>query len=196
MWDLGSLTRVQIPTPCIARWNLNHWTAREVPRAFKKLLKLLTVSRWSPIFSSPLFIIPWLGTDIHPSYVYVYSFFASHYLVAQSCPTLCDAMDCSLPGSSAHGIFQSRILEWVTTSFFRGSPWSRNWTHISCIGKQILYHWAPREAPLHVYLCTKYRNVSKWFCVWGGCLLPVCSWSLKSGARLKSWCPHSAWGSY
>ena len=33
--------------------------------------------------------------------------------VAQSCPTLCDPRDCSLPGSSAHGIFQARVLEWV-----------------------------------------------------------------------------------
>ena len=32
--------------------------------------------------------------------------------VAQSCPTLCDPMDCSLPGSSAHGIFQAKVLEW------------------------------------------------------------------------------------
>ena len=41
-------------------------------------------------------------------------------LVAQSCLTLCDPMDCSLPGSSAHGIFQARILEWVAISFSRG----------------------------------------------------------------------------
>ena len=37
--------------------------------------------------------------------------------VAQSCPTLCDPMDCSLPGSSVHGIFQARVLEWVATAF-------------------------------------------------------------------------------
>ena len=37
--------------------------------------------------------------------------------VAQSCPTLCDPMDCSLPGSSVHGIFQARVLEWVAISF-------------------------------------------------------------------------------
>ena len=37
---------------------------------------------------------------------------------AQSCPTLSDPMDCSLPGSSAHGIFQARVLEWVSTGFF------------------------------------------------------------------------------
>ena len=38
-------------------------------------------------------------------------------LVAQSCPTLCDPMDCSLPGYSVHGILQARILEWVAISF-------------------------------------------------------------------------------
>ena len=38
--------------------------------------------------------------------------------VAQSCPTPCDPMDCSPPGSSVHGIFQARILEWVAISFF------------------------------------------------------------------------------
>ena len=37
--------------------------------------------------------------------------------VAQSCPTLCDPMDCSLPGFSIHGNFQARILEWVAISF-------------------------------------------------------------------------------
>ena len=39
--------------------------------------------------------------------------------VAQSCPTLCDPMDCSLPGSSLHGILQARVLEWVAISFSR-----------------------------------------------------------------------------
>ena len=41
--------------------------------------------------------------------------------VAQSCPTLCDPMDCSPPGSSVHGILQARILEWVAISFSRES---------------------------------------------------------------------------
>ena len=36
--------------------------------------------------------------------------------VIQLCPTLCDPMDCSLPGSSVHGVFQARILEWVAIS--------------------------------------------------------------------------------
>ena len=41
--------------------------------------------------------------------------------VAQLCPTLCDPMDGSLPGSSIHGIFQARVLEWVAISFSRGT---------------------------------------------------------------------------
>ena len=51
--------------------------------------------------------------------------------VAQSCPTLCDPMDCCLSGSSVHGIFQARVLEWIAISFSRGygpdpgiEPWS------------------------------------------------------------------------
>ena len=49
------------------------------------------------------------------------------------CLTLCDPMDCSLPGSSVHRILQGRILEWVAMSSSRGSSWPRDWTHISCI---------------------------------------------------------------
>ena len=41
--------------------------------------------------------------------------------VAQSCPALCDPMDCSLPGSSVHGIFQARVLEWGAIAFSVGS---------------------------------------------------------------------------
>ena len=59
--------------------------------------------------------------------------------VTQSCPTFCDPMDCSLPGSSIHGIFQAKVLEWVAIAFSRGSSQPRTRTHISCIGRQILY---------------------------------------------------------
>ena len=52
---------------------------------------------------------------------------------AQSCPTLCDPVGCSPPGSSVHGISQASILEWVAISFSRGSSRSKDWTHISCI---------------------------------------------------------------
>ena len=51
-------------------------------------------------------------------------------LVAQSCPTLCDPMDCSPPGFSVHGISQARILEWIATSFSRGSSLPRDRTQV------------------------------------------------------------------
>ena len=51
--------------------------------------------------------------------------------VSQSCPTLCDLMDRSLPGSSVYGILQARILEWVAFPFSRGSSQTSDWTQVS-----------------------------------------------------------------
>ena len=75
--------------------------------------------------------------------------------VAQSCPTLCDPLDCSPPGSSVHGILQARILEWVVTSSSRGSSQPRDQTHVSCvacIGRWMLYHWATWEDCIYIWL--------------------------------------------
>ena len=54
-------------------------------------------------------------------------------------------MDCSWPGSSVSGIFQVRILEWVTSSFSMGSSQPRDWTQVSYMGRWIFYCWATRE---------------------------------------------------
>ena len=61
--------------------------------------------------------------------------------VAQLCPTLCDPMDCSPPGSSAHGILQARLLEGVAISFSRG-PSRRKFfvSGVYCTGRWILYN--------------------------------------------------------
>ena len=67
----------------------------------------------------------------------------------QLCPTLCDPMDHSPPGSSAHGILLARMLEWVAVPSSRGSSLPRDWTcisKVSCIGKQALYTRATWEA--------------------------------------------------
>ena len=72
---------------------------------------------------------------------------------AQSCPTLCDSMDCSPPGSSEHGILHARLLEWVSTSYSRGSSWPRDQSYLPCvswIGRWTLYHWDTWEAPKSV----------------------------------------------
>ena len=78
--------------------------------------------------------------------------------VAQSCPTLCDPMDCSPPGSSVHGILQARILEWVAISFSRGSSQPRDQTQVSCIAGRRFNFWATREAlciyvSIYIYKC-------------------------------------------
>ena len=66
--------------------------------------------------------------------------------VTQSCLTLCDPMDCSLPDSSVHGIIQARILQWVPVLFSRGCSWPRNWTRVYCIRGRFFTTWATREA--------------------------------------------------
>ena len=65
-------------------------------------------------------------------------------LVAQSCLTLCNPMDCSLPGSSVLGILWARILEWVAIPFSRGFSWFRDWTQISWTAGRFFTIWATR----------------------------------------------------
>ena len=79
-------------------------------------------------------------------------------------------MDCSPPGSSLHGLFQARILEWVAISYSRGSFRTRDQTQVSCvscIGRQILYHcttWKARivilkiTPTLFLLIWTKYKS--------------------------------------
>ena len=62
-------------------------------------------------------------------------------LVAQLCLTLCNPLDCSLPGSYVHGIFQARVLEWVVISSSRGSSQTRDWTCVSCNADRFFTHW-------------------------------------------------------
>ena len=66
--------------------------------------------------------------------------------VTQSCPTLCDPLDCSPPGSLVHGIFQAWILEWGAISFSRGSSQPRDWTQVSRVVGRCFTVWATREA--------------------------------------------------
>ena len=82
--------------------------------------------------------------------------------VAQSCLTLCDPVDCSLPGSSLHGILQART-HWsgFAISFSRGSSWLRNHTRVSRIPGRRFNLWATREARSMSSECLK------WGCDWG-----------------------------
>ena len=86
--------------------------------------------------------------SLPPPLLYGFNFFSRFSIVVQSlCHAWlsCNPMGCSPPGSSVHGMFQARTLEWVAISFCGGFCWPRDWTHVSCIGKWILYHWATWE---------------------------------------------------
>ena len=66
----------------------------------------------------------------------------------------CNPIDCSLPGSSVHGVLQARILGWVAISFSRASSRPRNRTRVSCIAGRLFTDWATREALWLIQYCT------------------------------------------
>ena len=71
------------------------------------------------------------------------------YMYAQSCPSLCDPMDCNSPGSFVSGIFQVRILEWVAIFYSSDQP---HFSCIACIGGQILFTTVPTGKPIWIIL--------------------------------------------
>ena len=85
-----------------------------------------------------------------PSAILLY--FNTKVEAAQSCLTLCDPLDCSLPGSSVHGILQTRILEWVSIPFSRRFSWPRDRTHVSYIAGRFFLPSEPPGKPKLLFL--------------------------------------------
>ena len=123
-------------------------------------------SSWPPLFIFP-FSSFWLGQMVACNY---HQSKKSESKVAQSCPTLCDPMYCSLSGSSAHGIFQARVLEWVAISFSRGCSRPRNRTQVSRIAGRRFTVWATREANLHVNVCSAVTSFNMVMCIKNECV--------------------------
>ena len=82
--------------------------------------------------------------------------------VDQLCPTLCEPMDCSLPGCSAHGIFQAMVLEWVAISFSRRSSWPRDQTRVSSIVGRCFTVWATKSVIINSAAMNTGVHVSFW----------------------------------
>ena len=96
---------------------------------------------------TPIHVHLYAAINILPYLLYHISiYFSSESEVTQSCPTLCDPVDCGLRGSSVHGILQARILEWVAISFSGGSSQPRDRTWVAHIGGRHFNLWANREA--------------------------------------------------
>ena len=148
MWDLRSPTRNWPCTPCIGR-SPHRRPPGSTGRSFfnwdqkRRCCPWLLISEFSvqPCQGSPFALIQGevqTGLSV---------LLAQRCLTLQShglCPRvwLCNPMDCTLPGSSAHGIPQARILLWVALSSSRGSSWPSGWTHVSFICRRMLYHRA------------------------------------------------------
>ena len=97
----------------------------------------------------------------HQTYIFYYVLLMSvHAQPFQSClTTLCHPVDCSLPGSSGHGILQARMLEWAAVPSSRGSSRPREWTHVShvfCTAGGLFTHRATCEAPM----CITYHHIN------------------------------------
>ena len=109
------------------RWN----AMIEIKRAIRKKIDLAYLDVESPVDLWPWMTSFWWFSNCWKLVLIWQVSFAKAsmcVLVAQSCPTFCDSMDCSLPNSSVHGILQVRILECV--AFSRGSLWPRDGTRV------------------------------------------------------------------
>ena len=97
--------------------------------------------------------------------------YSTKVLVTQPCPTVCDWMDCSLPGSSVHGILQARPVKWVAIPFSRGFSQPRDWTpHLL----QLLY-WqvdSLQSEPPYIYIHT-HIYIYKISCIYILCTLHI-----------------------
>ena len=137
--------------PRILQARILAWVAISFSSAWKWKVKVKLLSRvqllvtpWTVAYQAP----PSMGFSRQEywSAVPLSSLSESESEVTHSCPTLCNPMDCSLPGSSLHGILQARVLKWVAISFSRGSSGPRDRTRVSCIPGRHFKLWATREA--------------------------------------------------
>ena len=134
---------MRLPHPWDSPARTLEWVAISFPNAWKWKVKVKSLSRvW-------LLATPWTAAHQAPPSM---GFSRQEcWSGVPLCPTLCDPMNCSLPGSSVHGILQARILKWIAISFSRVPSGPRDQTFVSCTGRWILYHWATWGA-LSIYL--------------------------------------------
>ena len=104
----------------------------------------------------------------------------------QSCPTLCDPIDGSPPGSSVPGILQARILEWVAISFSRGSSWSSDRTQVSHITGRFFTTWVTREVKADPRSSVKRQVFHQWY-TQGGWVSETLYWVEEARVRITVW---------
>ena len=140
---------------CVILLQLNYNHTAGILPVWPTALQPVTQPIWSQIFSK----IQRLDVSDHPA-VHINKTLGDVVIwlsgqldegegeVTQSCPTLCDPMDCNQLGFSIHGILQARKLEWIAISFTKGSSRPRDQTQVSRTGSRTFNLWATREFQL------------------------------------------------
>ena len=151
-WNIIALMRwtfvgkvMSLPFNMLSRLVINFLPRRKTEKILIEVIKNIHLL---PSFCLPNIQHPHPRIPSFLLYVWTTCFLESEIvLVTQSCPTLCDPMDCSLSGSSVHGSLQARILEWVAIPFSRESSWPRDQTRVFSIVGRFFTIWATREVP-------------------------------------------------
>ena len=131
-------------------------------------------------------VIDCLPISYRPETIFVNKILLQHYAMLSHTvlSDSCKPMDCSPPGSSVHGIFQARILEWVAISFSRESSWPKDQTHVSCvscIAGRFFTLWQADETQRHT---AKYSDLEHFG--WGG----IEDYRRVQTKRRKAWREH------
>ena len=133
---------------------------------------------WSVLVGSTPLCLPWAHCRMSEGELYSTVGLCVQAKLLQSCPTLCNPMDCGLPGSSVRGILQARIIEWAAMPSSRGSSQPRDWTHVSCFGRQVLYHfgqckfWLQKMRSAAVFHRSKFSSSVQFSSVTQSCPTP------------------------
>ena len=122
-WDLVPWPQIELASAALGGQSVSPWTTREVPPALTVMNCVSTGNACKRKNSG------WMPLCLKTKLMAV----CCCWVASVMCPTLCDSIDCSPPGSSVHRILQTRILEWVAMPSSRGSSWPKDRTCVSYI---------------------------------------------------------------
>ena len=164
MWVLSSPTRDWTHTHCVGNQSLNHWTTRKVPWEYLKRYFTL------PSLSPSLFLVSVRRINLLFATLARLGLEVLDAKSLQSCPTLCNPIDGSPPGSPVPGILQARTLEWVAISFSSAWKWKVKVKSLSCVRPSVTPWTAAFQAPPSMGFSSKSTGVG---C---HCLLRLVPW--------------------
>ena len=147
-WSIGALASASVLSVNIQGWLPLELTDFILPsKGLSSIFSRTTV--WKHQFTLPYMFV-WFCTEQDPRGLCFHRVEACMLSRFSRVRLLCDPMDCSLPGSSVHGILQARVPELVAMPFSRGSSWCKNripGSYVSCIGRQFFPISATWKAP-------------------------------------------------